>query len=203
MQYEFIWLQQAHVNQPKGGVEMKSVWHKPHSCIAVAITNPITHQTALRTLLWLPLPPQWKRQDKSISQDYNLRHFLACGVINRLFFPSLSYVTWENETVRRLKVRPLSTAGLYEKCLTEWKDGWRWDWSEISQWAELSLLRGFRMPPGRVACQRMNAVWVKGVWCKRLKTQQKCIQWLPTQEQSTGITTWEWIQPKQFDCEVE
>lgn len=142
VQYEFIWLHQAPVNQPKGGVDMTFVWYNPHTTLSAAIlhANPIS---ALRMLFWVPLPPQWKRQDKSISQRYNLRHFLACRVINRLIFP-LSYVTWENETVRRWKVRALSTAGLYKKCLTEWKDGWRRDRSEISQWAELSPIRRFQ-----------------------------------------------------------
>lgn len=37
MQYQFIWQQQTHVNQPKGVVDVKSVWHKPHAGIPVAI----------------------------------------------------------------------------------------------------------------------------------------------------------------------
>ncbi len=101
VQYEFIWLQQAPVNQPKGGVDMTFMWNNPHSCMTAAICmqSPSLITQHSEPSFWLPLLPQWKRQDKSISQDYNLRHFLACRVINRLIFFSLlcNVREWDSE----------------------------------------------------------------------------------------------------------
>lgn len=126
------------INQPKGDVDMAFISHNAHSSITAAISmqTPSLIIQHSEPSFGFQCTPNKKHWTKSISQDYNLRHFLAFRVINRLF--SLPYVTRANGTVRRWKLRRLSVVRLYEKCLTEWKDGWWRDWSEIRQWAEVS-----------------------------------------------------------------